>query len=1079
MQRQRTVPWSGRLAGTFPFAAALVALAGCHAIVDFQYVDAEQDDDGGGDVDGVADVDGDLPDTDVREDVTEVDGDVPAECGNGAVEDGEDCDDGNDVAGDGCEPDCSWTCELDADCDDGNGCNGTETCDGHLCVDGTPLPDGSNCALATGGDGICRGGSCVSPLCGNGELDDGEECDDGNDVPDDGCELDCSWTCERDMECDDGESCTGVERCTDDHLCADGTPPADGTPCTRTGGGDGVCRGGACVEPLCGDGNLDDGEECDDGNLDDGDACPGTCEHAYCGDGFVWLGLEDCDDGNDVPDDGCQPDCTWTCEADLDCDDADTCNGAETCVAHLCVDGTPPPDLTACTLPAGGAGVCGAGVCLVPGCGNALVEPLEECDDGNGFPDDGCEPDCTWTCEADLDCDDADACNGGETCVDHVCRDGTDLPDGTDCTRSDGSAGVCRSATCAGIQCGNGFPEPGEECDDGNTSNTDACTNACLNAVCGDGFVRTGVEACDDGNTSNSDACLNTCLPAYCGDGFVWTGVEQCDDGNLVNTDACLNSCRNAACGDGFVWTGVEQCDDGNFVNTDACLNTCRNATCGDGVVWAGTEDCEGSTTRSCLTSCSTAGSEGCAACFWSGTCTPPAETCNGADDDCDTACDEIFACCAGTLDSCSTGCGSTGSRLCSASCGWGSCTPPAETCNGADDNCDTVCDDGFTCCRGTSGPCTTGCGSTGTRVCDTSCGWGSCTPPAEICNGVDDDCDTVCDEGFGCCAGSTASCATTCGSTGTLTCTAGCTPGATCTPPAEVCNGVDDDCDTVVDEGCGSCAACPGATNITPEEGVTGGGRYTGTLTAGTSGYTGSCGGAGAEVLFTFTTTAVKDVFLTSHGSAFDTVLYVRDCNCAGTQRACSDDADGRNTSVLFLRDLPAGTYNVFLDAKTTGGGGAWQLDAYFSNPGRTGDRCGDPILLTSAGATGNTCEFTHDYTPVSCGFASSGGDKEMVYYFLISTTSTVTFETCGSSIHCPGVGSCIDTTIYVRNTCSSASSQAGCNEDACGYKITGVNIQSRLTLTLSPGLYYFFLDAYPTSSYGCGNFVITTTGL
>ena len=141
--------------------------------------------------------------------------------------------------------------------------------------------------------------------------------------------------------------------------------------------------------------------------------------------------------------------------------------------------------------------------------------------------------------------------------------------------------------------------------------------------------------------------------------------------------------------------------------------------------------------------------------------------------------------------------------------------------------------------------------------------------------------------------------------------------------------------------------------------------------------------------------------------------------------------------------------------------------------------DRCGDPILLTSAGATGNTCEFTHDYTPVSCGFASSGGDKEMVYYFLVSTTSTVTFETCGSSVHCPGVGSCIDTTIYVRNTCSSASSQAGCNEDACGYKITGVTIQSRLTLTLSPGLYYFFLDAYPTASYGCGNFIITITGL
>jgi cysteine-rich repeat protein len=30
-------------------------------------------------------------------------------CGNGVVESGEECDDGNDVAGDGCEPDCTET----------------------------------------------------------------------------------------------------------------------------------------------------------------------------------------------------------------------------------------------------------------------------------------------------------------------------------------------------------------------------------------------------------------------------------------------------------------------------------------------------------------------------------------------------------------------------------------------------------------------------------------------------------------------------------------------------------------------------------------------------------------------------------------------------------------------------------------------------------------------------------------------------------------------------------------------------------------------------------------------------------
>ena len=41
-------------------------------------------------------------------------------------------------------------------------------------------------------------------------------------------------------------------------------------------------------------------------------------------------------------------------------------------------------------------------------------------------------------------------------------------------------------------QCGNGVTEPGEQCDDGNTSNTDACTNACLTNVCGDGYRAAG-----------------------------------------------------------------------------------------------------------------------------------------------------------------------------------------------------------------------------------------------------------------------------------------------------------------------------------------------------------------------------------------------------------------------------------------------------------------------------------------------------------------------------------------------------------------------------------------------------------
>ncbi len=59
--------------------------------------------------------------------------------------------------------------------------------------------------------------------------------------------------------------------------------------------------------------------------------------------------------------------------------------------------------------------------------------------------------------------------------------------------------------------CGNSIKSGEEECDDGNMDNTDACTNKCKNAVCGDGFVQAGTEICDDGNTQNGDVCAGDC----------------------------------------------------------------------------------------------------------------------------------------------------------------------------------------------------------------------------------------------------------------------------------------------------------------------------------------------------------------------------------------------------------------------------------------------------------------------------------------------------------------------------------------------------------------------------------------
>lgn len=114
---------------------------------------------------------------------------------------------------------------------------------------------------------------------------------------------------------------------------------------------------------------------------------------------------------------------------------------------------------------------------------------------------------------------------------------------------------------------------------------------------------------------------------------------------------------------------------------------------CGNGVVEPG-EECDGDPLRPCATACSTSGVRACAECRWESTCAPPPETCNGRDDNCDTICDEGFECCAGATGRCDGGC-----RTCSASCSWDACGAPREEwCDGLDDDCDGRADDEVWC---------------------------------------------------------------------------------------------------------------------------------------------------------------------------------------------------------------------------------------------------------------------------------------------------------------------------------------------------------------------------------------------
>ena len=101
---------------------------------------------------------------------------------------------------------------------------------------------------------------------------------------------------------------------------------------------------------------------------------------------------------------------------------------------------------------------------------------------------------------------------------------------------------VAYDAVCLSATCGDSTQDPGEYCDDGNELTTGACV-MCMEAVCGDGFVQSGVEDCDDGNLDDSDGCLADCTLPRCGDGILQVG-EDCDDGNTVGGDGCPATCR-------------------------------------------------------------------------------------------------------------------------------------------------------------------------------------------------------------------------------------------------------------------------------------------------------------------------------------------------------------------------------------------------------------------------------------------------------------------------------------------------------------------------------------------------------
>ncbi len=556
-------------------------------------------------------------DTDIEDD----DPDEPkSACGNEIIESGEACDDGNKESGDGCSADCQsiedgFTCtivENKSICTKSVNCGNSEVDDGEVCDDGnTEDGDGCSADCQTIEEGyICpdAGYDCVPEGCGNGYLEENEDCD------------------QAEMNVEYG---TGKNQCSTSckfaHYCGDGLwdeiDRANGEECDSgsedTSESYEGCSSECRLVNYCGDGRKSHEEQCDDGNKEDGDGCSAACTMEanfacvteagksvctpiLCGNNSIDSG-ESCDDGNRDSGDGCSA----ICQIEKGYAYVEGADGSRV-LTHICGDGVIQNIETG------------------KPCADPENEKCEACDDGNADNGDGCSSICAI--EAGYICPTA-----GKKCVARSCGDGIvagaeECDDGVDKDKKepvsgDGCSDRCKietgfhcptpGAACVPGTCGDGFIDGGETCDEGSAGPTEGCVNcqiqagwkcetagtACVATTCGDGILE-GLETCEDSVAGcincvlqkgwHCDADGKNCEQGTCGDGHLDVG-EACDDGNNDAGDGCNpvceieaifdcvdNSCK-AICGDGLtLWQAGEECDDGNLISGDGCSSACK-----------------------------------------------------------------------------------------------------------------------------------------------------------------------------------------------------------------------------------------------------------------------------------------------------------------------------------------------------------------------------------------------------------------------------------------------------------------------------------------------------------------------
>lgn len=173
-------------------------------------------------------------------------------------------------------------------CGDGTVTTPPEQCDvGGVCADGKTvcvidLENGKGSACKAIGMGLCTPGAMYTGCTSQCQVAFGWAC---NNNPAESSQSTCGTTCGDGIvagteACDTGLSCQNGKFCSDEDACADGSVCMlrDGDGCNvtcqvETGW---ICDDENCFK-LCGNGEMDFGEECDDGNTNDFDNCLNNC----------------------------------------------------------------------------------------------------------------------------------------------------------------------------------------------------------------------------------------------------------------------------------------------------------------------------------------------------------------------------------------------------------------------------------------------------------------------------------------------------------------------------------------------------------------------------------------------------------------------------------------------------------------------------------------------------------------------------------------------------------------------------------------------------------------------------------